>query len=171
MAHDAVLYSDYFQRQITAAVSDEAIKKRFDEELAKFVPVDEPHVLHILVKDEAEAKAIIAKLDQGGDFAAMAKEKSLDAGTAANGGDLGFVPRDVTVPEFEKAAYALNPGTYTKDTGSVEVWLARDQGDRDAQDRRRRRLRVRAHASRASSPRKPGAARRRTSAPGRTSPT
>ena len=45
---------------------------------------------HILVPTEEEAKAIIAELDKGGDFAEIAKEKSQDPGSAPNGGDLGF---------------------------------------------------------------------------------
>ena len=63
-------------RRWSANVTDAAVKKRFDEQVAKFVPEDEVHASHILVKTEDEAKAIIADLDKGGDFAAIAKEKS-----------------------------------------------------------------------------------------------
>jgi peptidyl-prolyl cis-trans isomerase C len=68
---------------------------------------------HILVETEDEAKEIIADLEAGGDFAAIAKEKSTDTGSGAGGGDLGFVPRGVTVPEFEEAAFALEVGEVT----------------------------------------------------------
>ena len=63
---------------------------------------------------EDEAKAIIADLDAGGDFAAIAKDKSKDPGSAANGGDLGFIKRGETVKAFEDAAFALDVGQYTK---------------------------------------------------------
>jgi peptidyl-prolyl cis-trans isomerase C len=71
-------------------------------------------VRHILVKTEDEAKAIIADLDKGGDFAKIATEKSQDPGSAAKGGDIGFIGKGVTVKPFEEAAFALETGTYTK---------------------------------------------------------
>jgi len=113
-AHDTTLRSEYLKSKVTASVTDDAAKKRFDEEIAKFVPSDEIHVLHILVKTEDEAKAVIADLEKGGDFAAIAKEKSLDPGSGPQGGDLGFIGRGKTVKPFEDAAFALDAGAYTK---------------------------------------------------------
>ena len=113
-AHDTTLRSEYLKSKVTASVTDAAAKKRFDEEIAKFVPSDEIHVLHILVKTEDEAKAVIADLDKGGDFAVIAKEKSLDPGSGPQGGDLGFIGRGKTVKPFEDAAFALDAGAYTK---------------------------------------------------------
>ena len=113
-AHDTTLRSEYLRSRVAASVTDDAAKKRFAEETAKFVPSDEIHVLHILVKTEDEAKAVIADLDKGGDFAAIAKEKSLDPGSGPQGGDLGFIGRGKTVKPFEDAAFALDAGAYTK---------------------------------------------------------
>ncbi len=113
-ARDRTLRTEYLRSKILAVVTEDAAKKRYDEESAKFVPGDEIHVLHILVKTEDEAKAIIADLDKGGDFAAIAKEKSIDPGSAPGGGDLGFIGKGKTVKTFEDAAFALQPGTYTK---------------------------------------------------------
>ncbi|MDW2167707.1 peptidylprolyl isomerase, partial [Vibrio sp. 2099] len=70
-------------------------------------------VAHILVEgdDEAKAQAILDELNAGADFAAVAQEKSDDFGSAENGGDLGWIERDVMDPAFEEAAFALkNPG-------------------------------------------------------------
>jgi parvulin-like peptidyl-prolyl isomerase len=68
---------------------------------------------HILVADEATALSVIEKLNNGGDFAALAKEFSTD-GSAANGGDLGWFGTGAMIPEFEAAAFALEkPGDYT----------------------------------------------------------
>ena len=92
-ARDQTLRSEYLSAKVVAGVTDDAVKKRFDEEIAKFVPADEVHARHILVKTEDEAKAIIADLDKGGDFATIAKEKSLDPGSGPQGGDLGFIGR------------------------------------------------------------------------------
>ncbi len=108
------LRNEYLQKKVLIKVDDAAIKKRFDEEIAKFVPQDQVHVSHILVKTEDEAKAIIAELDKGGDFAAIAKKKSLDPGSAPKGGDLGFIAKGQTVKPFEDAAFALKDGEYTK---------------------------------------------------------
>ena len=108
------LRNEYLRDKVEEGVTDDAVKSRFDEELAKFEPGDEYHLQHILVATEEEAKAIIADLDKGGDFAAIAKEKSTDPGSGPKGGDLGFVPKGVTVPEFEQAAVALEVGKYTE---------------------------------------------------------
>jgi len=111
---DRTLRQEYLRDKILASVTEDAAKKRYSEEIAKFVPGDEIHVQHILVKTEDEAKAIIADLDKGGDFAAIAKAKSQDPGSAPNGGDLGFIGKGKTVKAFEDAAFALKPGTYTE---------------------------------------------------------
>jgi len=111
---DRALRNEYLRSRVAATITDAAVKKRFDDAMAKFVPGDEIHVRHILVKTEDEAKEIIGELDKGGDFAAIAKEKSIDPGSATNGGDLGFIGRGKTVKPFEDAAFALDVGTYTK---------------------------------------------------------
>lgn len=64
---------------------------------------------HILVKTEDEAKEILKQLNNGKDFAELAKEKSIGP-SAANGGDLGYFGKGQMVPEFEKAAFSLEPG-------------------------------------------------------------
>jgi peptidyl-prolyl cis-trans isomerase SurA len=61
-------------------------------------------------KAKAFAEAILDSIKHGSDFAAMAKKYSEDPGSAAHGGDLGFVKKGVFYPEFESAAFALNPG-------------------------------------------------------------
>jgi peptidyl-prolyl cis-trans isomerase C len=89
----------------------------------KFQEPEAVRVAHILIrtsenadaaakqKAKAEAASVLAQLRKGADFAAMAKQHSQDPGSAANGGDLGFVPKGQTVPAFEQAAFALTkPG-------------------------------------------------------------
>lgn len=72
---------------------------------------------HILVKTEAEAKAIIVELDKAAKkedkFKELAKAKSTDA-TAQNGGYLGKAPADKLVPEFTAGAKALAKNSYSK---------------------------------------------------------
>lgn len=93
-----------------AAVSDEALKQLYDDKYVKAEPAKEYHAAHILVATEDEAKAILADLDKGGDFAAIATEKSTDKGSAANGGDLGWFGLGMMVKPFEDAVVAAEPG-------------------------------------------------------------
>lgn len=74
---------------------------------------------HILIKPnelvslndaEAKARALRDRIEQGTDFAALAKAHSDDPGSVANGGDLGWVTPGQTVPEFERALNELKPG-------------------------------------------------------------
>ena len=111
--HERALHSAFVESQLVASLSEEEIRARYDKEIAAQPPVNEVRASHILVKTEEEALAIIKRLDAGEDFAALAKEKSSD-GSAAEGGDLGYFGPGRMVPEFEKAAFELEVGGYTK---------------------------------------------------------
>ncbi|MBI2757074.1 MAG: peptidylprolyl isomerase [Chloroflexi bacterium] len=64
----------------------------------------------ILVKDEAAAKLVEDRLAKGEDFTAVAKEVSIDTGSAPKGGDLGWFGKGVMIPEFETAAFSQKVG-------------------------------------------------------------
>ena len=102
------------RRLLAGKVSDEALKKRYADEVTKVPPSEELRASHILVKTEDEAKAVIKQLQGGADFAKLAKEKSTDT-SAGNGGDLGYFGNGDMVPEFYTAAAKLKKGEYTKD--------------------------------------------------------
>jgi parvulin-like peptidyl-prolyl isomerase len=87
-------------------------RTKLQDALAEEVPLtaEQVHARHILVATEDEAKAVLERLQAGEDFAALAKELSLDTGTKEEGGDLGWFPRGQMVTEFEDAAFALEPG-------------------------------------------------------------
>jgi len=108
------LHSQFVSDKVASAVTDEAVRARYDQEVAAAPAQNEIRASHILVKTEEEAKAIIAQLDGGADFAEIAKEKSTD-GAAAQGGDLGFFGPGRMVPEFEQAAMALEVGQHSKE--------------------------------------------------------
>lgn len=111
---ERALHNAYFDKNGLATITDAELKARYDAEVAAMKPVDEVHAQHILVPTKEEAEAVIKELDGGKDFAAVAAEKSKDS-SGANGGDLGFFGPGQMVPPFEAAAFALEPGTYTKE--------------------------------------------------------
>jgi foldase protein PrsA len=80
------------------------------------------HSRHILRKTEAEAKAVKAQVDAGADFAALAKERSIDANTYANGGDLGWTGRGQTPPEYEYAIFKLKQDEISAPVRSFLGW-------------------------------------------------
>lgn len=92
--------------EMSDVVLDEADVTAEAENLAETVPC----VSHILVDTEAEALDVLARLDAGEDFAALATELSTDPGSGAQGGDLGCVPPTQWVPEFAEALLALEVG-------------------------------------------------------------
>ena len=108
------LHNTYFQDKVLKAVTDADVKARYDKEIAAAEPRKEVHARHILVKTREEAETVIKELDSGKDFVELAKEKSTDP-SANDGGDLGFFGPGRMVPEFEKAAMALEVGEYTKE--------------------------------------------------------
>ena len=87
-------------------VTDADVKAYYDQNKSKYSVPESRSVRHILVKTKAEADAIHSQLQNGGDFAAIAKAKSLDPGSKDQGGKL-TVTRGQTVAPFDKAAFSL----------------------------------------------------------------
>lgn len=88
------------------------LKAAYDDHVKKMGKT-EYHAKHILVKTQDEAKSIIAQLDKGADFSALAKQKSIGP-SAKNGGDLGWFTPDDMVKPFAEATMALKKGSYSK---------------------------------------------------------
>jgi peptidyl-prolyl cis-trans isomerase C len=93
-----------------AAVTPEATKKVYEDAAKQMGGEEEVHARHILVPTEDEAKAVLAEIKKGTDFAELAKQKSKDPGAAAEGGDLGYFTKDQMVPEFAAVAFKLDKG-------------------------------------------------------------
>ena len=110
---DRLVQEVYLTKEIDKRVTDEMLKTRYDKFIKERKPEDEVKARHILVKEEAEAKAIIEELKKGGDFDKIAKDKSTDKGSGAQGGDLGYFKKDDMVPEFAEAAFKLKKGEVT----------------------------------------------------------
>ena len=110
---DQVLQRLMLSKTMEGTVTDAAVRARYEEEAKKLAATEQIKASHILLKTEEEAKKVLALLDKGGDFAELAKKNSTGP-SASDGGSLGFFGRGQMVPAFEKAAYALKAGTYTK---------------------------------------------------------
>lgn len=102
-------------------VSEAELQKAYQESIDSFRTPERVRVRHILIKTQgkpkeeapklkAKAEDLLKQLKAGGDFAVLAKANSDDPGSAAKGGELGFVTKGQTVPNFEKSAFSLKPG-------------------------------------------------------------
>lgn len=99
-----VAMKDLMDDQLT----DAAIQAAYDEKFADAEPSKEFNASHILVESEDEAKALIAELEGGADFAELAKEKSTGP-SGPNGGELGWFGPGMMVKEFEDAVVGMEP--------------------------------------------------------------
>jgi len=97
----------------THQLSEDELKKEYQKILSEVQLPKEYKAKHILLKTEEEAKALIIELDQGKDFGALAKEKSTDAISAENNGDLGWRTKHGFAPPFSAALESLKKGSYT----------------------------------------------------------
>ena len=110
--------SDFVQ---TAQVSDSQLHQEYQDNIDSYRTPERVKVRHILIKTQGKPKDDVAKLkvkaegilkqlQHGGDFADLAKKNSEDPGSAEKGGELGWIVRGQTVPNFEKTAFSLQPG-------------------------------------------------------------
>ena len=114
-------YNDLLESLDTYNISERTVRSVYEaglyrekllEEVTKDVATSEEQVWarHILVRNEAEARAAMLLLDQGVDFAEVARRYSQDTGSGAIGGDLGWFGRGAMVAEFEESAFDLEVG-------------------------------------------------------------
>lgn len=99
----------FIEKVMNSEIGDDAIKSRYEQEIAKLPKTDEMHARHVLVKTEEQAKEITEKARGGADFAELAKVHSTGP-TGPGGGDLGYFTSDKMVPEFSAAAGGLEIG-------------------------------------------------------------
>jgi peptidyl-prolyl cis-trans isomerase C len=114
LARQSLLVRELFEdHKRKNPVSDAAAKAEYDKFKAQ-ASGTEYRARHILVEQEAEAKALIAQIKAGASFEELAKKHSKDPGSGANGGDLDFAKPDSYVPEFGQAMARLQRGQLTE---------------------------------------------------------
>lgn len=112
-------YIELAQSDVAATidVSEEALREFYEEQRARFESTEERRARHILIEAggdteaaRAEAEQVLARLNAGEDFAAVATEASDDVGTASQGGDLGWIGRGMLTGPFEDALFEMAAG-------------------------------------------------------------
>jgi peptidyl-prolyl cis-trans isomerase D len=114
----AVILVDPAKLSSLSSPSEAELRRDYAAKQDTFRTPERVQVRHILIKSDAsndaamkaKAEGILKQIQAGGDFAKLAKENSQDTASAAQGGELGFIVKGQTVPEFEKAAFSLQPG-------------------------------------------------------------
>ncbi len=117
-----LVIQNLIEQQTKTLTSEAALKKAYAEKVESMKDQEEVRARHILVDKEDEAKKIYEQIQKGGDFAKLAKEKSVDKGSAAKGGDLDFFTKDKMVPEFADAAFRLRKGEVSPPVKSEFGW-------------------------------------------------
>lgn len=114
-ARAQVLRDALVQQRVEEGVSEERLRAAYEERKeAEDFAKEEVHARHILLPSQEEAEDVIAQLEEGADFAELAKEHSTGPSADA-GGDLGYFSRDQMVPEFADAAFDLEAGEITEE--------------------------------------------------------
>ena len=111
---EQVIQDYWIQREIAKKVTADKLRQRYEEKLKSLPSEEEVHARHILVATEDEAKALIAEIKKGVAFDKLAKEKSTDKASGAEGGDLGWFKKSDMVKEFADAAFELKKGAMTE---------------------------------------------------------
>lgn len=112
-----------------AKISDAQLQQQYQDNIDSYRTPERVKVRHILIKTQgkpkqdipklkAKADDILNQLHHGADFADLAKKNSEDPGSAEKGGELGWIVKGQTVPNFEKTAFGLKPG---ETSGVVET--------------------------------------------------
>ena len=110
---EKVLMQAFLSKYVQENIKEENIKASYNNFIADETSREEIKASHILMDTESEAIDVINMLNDGDDFAELAKSKSTGP-SGPSGGDLGWFKRGQMVPPFEKAAFSLNKNEITQ---------------------------------------------------------
>jgi peptidyl-prolyl cis-trans isomerase D len=117
----AILIADQAKIAESLVPSDADLLRMYNQNKEQFRTKERVHAQHILLKTsgkppaedakmKAQAEDLLKQIQGGANFAALAKKYSEDTGSAAKGGDLDWIERGQTLPEFERTAFSLPAG-------------------------------------------------------------
>jgi foldase protein PrsA len=98
------------EESVRSLMADNLLFDALSKRHAGPTSVEQVHASHILVATKETGQEVLDKLAKGAAFAELAGQYSTDTGSKDKGGDLGWFPRGVMVPEFDQAAFSLEPG-------------------------------------------------------------
>ena len=110
---EKVLMQAFLSKYVQENIKEENLKASYNNFIADETSREEIKASHILMDTESEAIDVINMLNDGDDFAELAKNKSTGP-SGPSGGDLGWFKRGQMVPPFEKAAFSLNKNEITQ---------------------------------------------------------
>lgn len=109
---DRVIGEAFVEQKVTATLDNTVLRARYEAYLQRLADRTEVRTRHILLASRADALDVIALLNDGADFATLARARSL-APSAAQGGLLDYFTRDSMAPEFAEMAFRLKVGEYS----------------------------------------------------------
>ena len=121
-AEERILGNILVENLVAKEVTEEAIERMYEQQVALQQLEDEVRIRHILVPDEATAKKVMVDLNGGGDFSALAFEYSTDKKTRLDGGELGFVSPNLMEDPFPTEIAKTQVGEYSQPFSSERGW-------------------------------------------------
>lgn len=108
-----IISEAYIRSIVDEQMTEEKLRQKFDEFLFNNPRQPQVRARHILMDSEEEAKDIITQLNNGADFADMAKKHSTGP-SGPRGGELGYFTKEMMVPEFADVAFNLDKGAISQ---------------------------------------------------------
>jgi len=131
-ARERILGNIRVERHLRDVVNEASIRRMYEEQSKLVARGDEVRARHILVETEEAANELLAKIKDGADFAALARENSIDAGSAEKGGDLGYFTQDMLNGRFTRPVFQASKGDYVGPVKSEFGWHIAEVLDRRA---------------------------------------
>jgi peptidyl-prolyl cis-trans isomerase C len=133
-ARERILGNILVETVVDSAVTEDAVRRMYEEQVDLVELGDEVRARHILVDSLEEARDIIAELRDGADFAQLALDRSRDQTTRLEGGDLGYFTPEMVTSAFARAAFDTPVGRVSAPFRSEHGWHVLQVEDRRAEE-------------------------------------
>ncbi|MGJ3231386.1 MAG: peptidylprolyl isomerase [Oceanicaulis sp.] len=134
-AEERILGNVLVEQAVSDAVTDETIRRVYEEQSRLAPPAEEIRARHILVDTREEADEVARLLAEGTDFAQLAARVSQDPATRFEGGDLGYFTREGILPAFARVAFSTPVGAVSDPFQTEYGWHVLTVTDRRSQPR------------------------------------